>query len=215
VTRPFHEAGGGETSGPNCDRKGQGRIFLTSRAERVSSASDCKMPRCQHVSWPCPQRPVDIRLFAYCAAMCPGISFHLQQQARSKGQSNDEHSYDSNESGLPKMRLYAVIIPSMENTVPQRVDTSAITASRVPNYEIIDCECMDGAMPCVPKQIRTFSLILPTRGDPSIYLFLDWCCSSPGRRRHARGSNVVTINTSQSFIFLAVSSSYCLLLSTS
>jgi hypothetical protein len=50
-----------------------------------------------------------------------GISFHPQQQARSKDQSDDEDSYDSNESCLPKMRFYAVIIPSMENTVPQRV----------------------------------------------------------------------------------------------
>jgi len=39
-----------------------------------------------------------------------GISFHPQQQARSKDQSNDEDSYDCNESCLPKVWFYAVII---------------------------------------------------------------------------------------------------------
>ena len=37
-----------------------------------------------------------------------GISFHPQQQARSKGQSNDEDSDDTNESCLPKMRFYTL-----------------------------------------------------------------------------------------------------------
>ena len=108
-----------------------------------------------------------------------GISFHPQQQARSKDQSNDEDSYDCNESCLPKMRFYAVIIPSMENAVPQRVATSAITkqfrieavrrqvggaASRVPNYEIIDCECMDGQC-----------LVFPNKFGPSQNAAKDCC----------------------------------------
>jgi hypothetical protein len=65
------------------------------------------------------------------------------------------------------MRFYAVIIQSMENTVPQRVATSAITKqfrietvrrpvvgapSRVPNYKIIDCECMEGQCPVFPNK---------------------------------------------------------------
>jgi hypothetical protein len=65
------------------------------------------------------------------------------------------------------MRFYAVIIPSMENTVTQRVATSAITkqfrretvrkqvggaASRVPNYKIINCECMDGQCLMFPNK---------------------------------------------------------------
>ena len=86
-----------------------------------------------------------------------GISFHLQQQeAQSKEQNGDDDSVDSDESSERKMRFYAVIIPSMENTVPQRVAISAITkqfrieavrrqvggaASRVPNYEI-DGQCL-------------------------------------------------------------------------
>ena len=55
-----------------------------------------------------------------------GISFHLQQQeAQSKEQSGDDDSVDSDESSERKMRFYSVIIPFMENTVPQRVATSA------------------------------------------------------------------------------------------
>jgi len=109
-----------------------------------------------------------------------GISFHLQQQdAQSKEQSGDDDSVDSDESSERKMRFYAVIIPSMENTVPQRVATSAITkqfrietvrrqaggaASRVPNYEIIDCECMDGQC-----------LVFPNKFGPSQNAAKDCC----------------------------------------
>jgi len=109
-----------------------------------------------------------------------GISFHLQQQdAQSKEQSGDDDSVDSDESSERKMRFYAVIIPSMENTVPQRVATSAITkqfrietvrrqargaACRVPNYEIIDCECMDGQC-----------LVFPNKFGPSPNAAKDCC----------------------------------------